>query len=266
MRILWIYAHPEQRSLNGSLMTEALQALDADGHEYEVSDLYAMKWKAVLDADDFGDGATDDTRLLVGAAQERAYRAGTLSDDIRAEQDKLARADVVVLHFPLWWLGPPAILKGWLDRVLTQGFGFGVKDEDGRTRRYGDGGLAGKRALIVTSIGARASSFGPRGIHGHVDDILFPLQHGTFWYTGMAPLAPFVVYGADRMTPADQARTASDLRERLHALPGEQPLPYRHERSGDYDEDLALRPGLAPGRTGLAMHLDEASPSSRTPR
>ncbi|MET8471750.1 NAD(P)H-dependent oxidoreductase [Streptomyces sp. NPDC006422] len=255
MNILWIFAHPEQRSLNGSLMADALATLDDLGHAHRVSDLYAMKWKAVLDADDFGCGSPREGRLFVGAEQERAYAAGELSPDIRAEIEKLAWADVVVLHFPLWWFGPPAILKGWFDRVLVQGLGFGVKAPDGHTRRYGDGGLAGKRALIVTSVGARPSGFGPRGIHGQVDQVLFPLLHGTFWYTGMAPLAPFVTYGADRHDAADYERTAAALRERLRALPDEEPLAYRTERGGEYDGELVLRPDLAAGGEGLGVHL-----------
>ncbi|MFC7303816.1 NAD(P)H-dependent oxidoreductase [Streptomyces monticola] len=257
MNILWIFAHPEQRSLNASLLTEGLTELDELGHEHEVSDLYTMGWKAVVDREDFegqdSQGASEE-RLFVGDAQEQAYSSSRLSADIRAEQAKLARADVVVFQFPLWWFGPPAILKGWFDRVLVQGFAFGVKDEAGATRRYGDGGLAGKRALIVTSVGARESSFGPRGIHGHIDEVLFPLLHGTFWYTGMAPLAPFVVYGADRMTEEGTRLTAKALRERLRTLEQEEPLAYRYEQGGDYDEDLVLRPGVAPGLSGVAAH------------
>lgn len=223
------------------------------------TDLYAMGWNPVVDRHDFpGRGGARDPdgpeRLLVGDAQERAYLDGTLAADIRAEQQKIAWADTLVFHFPLWWLGPPAILKGWFDRVLVQGFAFGVRDAHGRTRRYGDGGLAGKRAMVVTSVGARASSFGPRGIHGYVEDILFPLHHGTFWYTGMDPLPPFVLYGADRADETDGKKWQEELRERLHGIETLRPLPYRSEAGGDYGADLALRPGLAPGRTGLDMH------------
>ncbi|MDI3403728.1 NAD(P)H-dependent oxidoreductase [Streptomyces cavernicola] len=257
MRILWIFAHPERHSLNGALLDAGLRTLDALGHEHQVSDLYAMGWKAVVDAEDFrGPDPTDrrpeGDRLFVGDAQEQAYAQGELSADIRAEQRKLDWADVVVFQFPLWWFGPPAILKGWFDRVLVQGFAFGLKDESGTTLRYGDGGLAGKRALIVTSVGARESGFGPRGIHGAIDEVLFPLLHGTFWYTGMAPLAPFTVYGADRMTAPDARTTTEALSARLRGLPDEEPLRYRHEQGGDYDEDLVLRPHVAPGRSGVA--------------
>ncbi|WP_030789890.1 NAD(P)H-dependent oxidoreductase [Streptomyces sp. NRRL S-920] len=257
MKVLWIFAHPEQRSLAGSLMAEGLRTLEALGHEHRVSDLYAMGWKAVVDADDFGSEGSRPTprdRLFVGAEQERAYKEGQLSADIRAEQEKITWADTLVLQFPLWWFGPPAILKGWFDRVLVQGFGFGLKGPDGRTLRYGEGGLAGKRALVVTSVGARESGFGPRGIHGQLDEVLFPLLHGTFWYTGMAALPPFAVYGADRLTRAGHARSTEALRERLRTLETTPPLPFRHENGGAYDEDLVLRPRFAPGRSGVGVH------------
>ncbi|MFW6694408.1 NAD(P)H-dependent oxidoreductase [Streptomyces sp. MAR4 CNX-425] len=260
MNILWLFAHPDHRSLNAALRDDGVRALRDAGHEVRQSDLYGMGFKAVLDADDYPprgvDPAADDGRLLVGDAQEDAWRAGSVSPDIAAEHEKLAWADALVVHFPLWWFGPPAILKGWFDRVLVQGLASKVKDEDGRTRRYGDGGLAGKRAIVVTSVGAREASFGPRGIHGHIDEVLWPLHHGTFFYTGMAPLPPFVVYGADRLTPADYPPVAAALRERLRTLGTTAPLPYRTERGGDYDERLVLRPELAAGGTGLAVHSE----------
>ncbi|MEU5835348.1 NAD(P)H-dependent oxidoreductase [Streptomyces diacarni] len=253
MKTLWIFAHPEARSLNATLRDTGVAALRERGHEVRQSDLYAMGWKPVVDRADFPTRDAQD-RLLVGEAQEHAHHRGLLSPDVRTEQEKITWADTLVFHFPLWWLGPPAILKGWFDRVLVQGFAFGVKDPHGRTRRYGDGGLAGKRAMVVTSVGARSSSFGPRGIHGFVDDILFPLHHGTFWYTGMAPLPPFVLYGADRASGADAKEWQDQLRARMEALETLAPLAYRHEAGGDYDADLALRAHLAPGRTGLDMH------------
>ena len=52
MKVLLIYAHPEPRSLNGALKDFAVQHLQKAGHEVQVSDLYAMRWKAGFDADD----------------------------------------------------------------------------------------------------------------------------------------------------------------------------------------------------------------------
>jgi NAD(P)H dehydrogenase (quinone) len=257
MNILWIFAHPEPRSLNGALRDHGLRTLRRLGHATRQSDLYAMGWDPVVRAADYGHDPRH--RLNVGRASEHAHATGRLAPDIQAEQDKLAWADALVVQFPLWWFGMPAILKGWFDRVFVQGFAFGITDAAGRTLRYGDGGLTGKRALTIVTAGARPSGLTGRGVHGPTEELLFPLLHGTFWYTGISPLRPLMIPGADRMTPQGLARHTTRLQERLRTLPAEEPLPYRREHGGDYDADLLLRPELAPGRTGLAVALDGES-------
>jgi NAD(P)H dehydrogenase (quinone) len=252
MKVLWIYAHPEPRSLTGSLRDEGLRALTELGHEYRLSDLYAMRWNPVVDRDDYAQDAGE--RLLVATESAKAYESGTLSPDIRAEQEKIEWADALVVQFPVWWYGPPAILKGWFDRVLVKGFGYGIDGEDGRILRYGEGKLSGKRALAAVTVGGRQSTFGPRGVNGNLDDLLFPLLHGTFWYTGMSPLPPFVVHSADRAGAEEFEAAAKDLRARLETLETVDPIPFRSQNGGDYDEDLVLKPHLAPGRTGLGIH------------
>ncbi len=254
MNVLWVVAHPDSRSLTASLAADGRRMLTGLGHRVRVRDLYAMRWNPVVDAADFDHDPT--RRLFVGPAAKGALHRGTLAPEIRVEQEHLRWADTVVLHFPLWWHGMPAILKGWVDRVFVNGFAFGVTDPDtGATLRYGDGGLAGRRALVVTSVGAREAAFGPRGIHGELDEVLFNIQHGLFWYTGMAALRPFTVYAADRTTAEDYAAIRARLRSRLAALPTDEPVDFRHQDGGDYDTDLVLRPEVAPGRTGLAAHL-----------
>ncbi|WP_433323312.1 NAD(P)H-dependent oxidoreductase [Spirillospora sp. CA-294931] len=265
MKVLWILAHPEPRSLNGALRDEGLHTLKELGHEVRESDLYAMRWNPVVDAADFGHDPA--RRLVVGAASERAHAQGRLSDDIAAEQDKLAWADTLVVQFPLWWFGMPAILKGWFDRVLVQGFAFGLTGERGQVRRYGDGGLAGKRALVITTAGARRSGLGPRGVHGDLEDVLFPLLHGTLWYTGVAVVPPLLIPSADRHTPAGHPAVLAELRERLRDLPTTPAIGYRHEHGGDYGTDLVLAPHLAPGRHGLDVHrTDRGGPPTSPSR
>ncbi|MFH8345050.1 NAD(P)H-dependent oxidoreductase [Streptomyces sp. NPDC018045] len=257
MKVLWLAAHPEERSLNGSLKDEGLRTLRAHGHEVQLSDLYAMKWNPVVDADDFDH--TPGARLQISAAAERAHGNGTLSPDIRAEQEKVTWADTLVVQFPLWWYGMPAILKGWFDRVFVKGFAYGINDPaTGQPLRYGDGPLTGKRAMTVVTAGARPSSIGPRGVNGDLNDLLFPLHHGTFWYTGMSVVPPFFVPSADRMTPTTFEDTVDRLRDRLLDLPSTPPLPFRRQNSADYDpETLTLRPDLAPHTTGPALHYTE---------
>jgi len=267
MHVLLVYAHPEPRSLNGSLRDFTVRHLREAGHEVQVSDLYAMKWKAALDADDNTDhqpGARFDPALDSG----HAFEHGTQSTDIAREQDKLRWADAVILQFPLWWFSMPAILKGWVERVYAYGFGYGVGEHsDARWGdRYGEGTLAGKRAMLVVTAGGWESHYGPRGINGPIDDLLFPIQHGILYYPGFDVLPPFVVYRTGRVDEARFAGIRDALGQRLDGLGTTAPIPFRAQNAGAYDiPALMLRPGIAPGRTGFAAHVDARGSQDRRP-
>ncbi|MBO0651964.1 NAD(P)H-dependent oxidoreductase [Streptomyces triculaminicus] len=250
-KILVVSAHPEPRSLNAALAAFAVERLRAAGHEVRVSDLHAMKWKATVDADDFPDH-TGDRRLQVMGASERATLAGRLSPDIAEEQEKVRWSDAVILQFPMWWFSAPAILKGWIDRVFTSGFAYGPKVPP----PYSEGTLAGRRALISVTAGARESAFSDRGIHGRLEDVLHPLQHGLFWFTGMAPLEPFAVYGSNDLPEERFEAAKRAYGRRLDTLFTDEPVPYRTLVGSDYDHDMRLLPGVeAAGTTGLDLHV-----------
>lgn len=145
MNVLIVYAHPEPQSLTGSLKNFAVERLTQSGHQVQVSDLYAMKWKAAIDADDSLEGASG-PRFVPSLDSQRAFANGVQSADIEREQQKLRWADAVLLQFPLWWFSMPAILKGWFDRVYAYGFAYGVGEHSDTHwgDRYGEGMLAGQ--------------------------------------------------------------------------------------------------------------------------
>ncbi|MEV3937437.1 NAD(P)H-dependent oxidoreductase [Glycomyces sp. NPDC049804] len=246
MRTHIVYAHPHNRSLNAALRDEAVQTLEALGHTVTVSDLYAMDFKAVADFDDFG--PTESERFIEAAAE--AWEKDALAPDIKAEQEKLLAADNVILQFPLWWFTVPAIMKGWMDRVFANGFGYGTSRD---WKRYGDGVLAGKRAMIVVTTGAADAHLSDRGVNGDINDLLFPIQHGVLFYTGMSILPPVVITGAGWQS--EYADMVKHLRERLETLAETEPIAYRRQ-TDDYDEHKRLLPGReAPGTTGFALHV-----------
>lgn len=255
MNVLWVYAHPEPCSLNASLRDAGIEQLEQQGHVVELSDLYAMGWKAELDHADHGD--LPDPPNEISRASKRAYEAGTLAPEVRREQERLRWADTLVLQFPLWWYSMPAILKGWIDRVFTKGFAYGIPDPNhpGRTFRYGTGPLAGRRAQVIVSTGSPAAAMSDRGINGPLDEVLFHLLHGTLWYVGIAPLPPLGIHGADRMTPAEHRDAVDLVRRRMRDLENVAPISYREQNGGDYDDDLVLHDHLAPGERGIAAHL-----------
>lgn len=259
MNILIIYAHPEKHSLQGALKTLAVQHLNSLGHQVLVSDLYEMSWKSQLDAGDMLSPPVGDYFHPVRDSKY-AFENGLQSDDIIREQEKVVWADAVIFQFPLWWLSMPAIMKGWVDRVYANGFAYGV-GEFSETRcgnRYDEGTFAGKRAMLLVTTGGGASYYGPRGIGGHIDDILFPLHHGILFYPGFEVLPPMVIYQAHKMDDLKFAALSSRLKERLDNLWHTDPLPYRKQNSGDYLlPELTLRPDILSGETGLHIHLNQ---------
>lgn len=253
MNVFIVYAHPEPRSLNGSIKNFMVERLERAGHTVRVSDLYAMRWKPQLDGADFPARVVTE-RLSLEAASQHAFATDTQTADVRAEQDKLRWADVVLFQFPLWWYSMPAILKGWVERVYAYGFAYGV-GKHSETRwgdRFGEGVMAGKRAMLVITAGGWESHYAPRGINGAIDELLFPITHGVLYYPGFDVLPSFVVY---RTGKVDFERVTRRLGERLDTLATTPPIPFRPQNAGDYEiPSMTLRPEHAPGEVGLRIH------------
>lgn len=212
-----------------------------------------MNWKAVADADDFP--ARDRfLPLEYMKASGEAYEKGTQAKDISAEQERLKWADAVVFQFPLWWFGFPAILKGWIDRVFAFKFAYGYKNA-GNVYRYGDGALAGKRALLSVTAGGPEIDYSPRGINGALEQLLFPITHGTLFFTGIDVLPIFVVYDTTKIDEERVEAAKRALESRLVHLFIDDPIPFRRQNEGDYPDKHILAPHIAPGITGIPAHV-----------
>ncbi len=141
MNVLIVHAHPEPQSFTAALRDQARSTLEAQGHQVQVSDLYAMNWNPVASAADFA--SRDNPDYLVYALEQRlGVKNQSIAADIQAELDKLLWADLLILNFPVFWFSVPAMLKGWIDRVLVSGVCYGGKrfyDQAGwRARKPGD--------------------------------------------------------------------------------------------------------------------------------
>jgi len=122
MKVLIVFAHPEPASFSAALKDEAVAALSQAGHAVAVSDLYAMGRNPALGPEEFAHDRANPDFLDLAREQERAHRRDSHAADVRAEQAKVAAADLLMFHFPVWWFGMPAMLKGWDGMPAYTGF------------------------------------------------------------------------------------------------------------------------------------------------
>lgn len=135
MRCLIVKAHPLTESLCSSMTLRVVEALRANGHEVWLSDLYEDGFEAAM------------------TPMERAsyYKGPYLTESVADQIAKLQSAEAIVLLFPTWWFGFPAILKGWFDRVWAPGVAYDHVDGFGPIAP----GLHNLREMLaVTSLGA----------------------------------------------------------------------------------------------------------------
>ena len=130
MKIMVVLGHPNKESFNHAIATTAVAALQANGHEVIFHDLYAEGFDPVL--------------------TQEEYIADEASDaSVKQQCDEVAAADALVVIHPCWWGQPPAMLKGWVDRVLRYGVAYTFKEENGE--EIGIGLLKARSALILNT-------------------------------------------------------------------------------------------------------------------
>jgi NAD(P)H dehydrogenase (quinone) len=196
---LILFAHPQPESLTGSAARMlAAQLSAATGHTAEVADL-----------------ATEEFDPRFTAADLAAMRGdGPYPDDVRREQQRVERADAVVLVYPVYWWGMPGLLKGWIDRVLNYGWAYGddAVPGDALTRRD------------IHLLALAGTDPGTYERHGYTESMRIGIEHGIFEYCGTRvasshflfdtevgtpiPLADTVAAVADDVLAAHQARRA----------------------------------------------------------
>ncbi|MCY3564337.1 MAG: NAD(P)H-dependent oxidoreductase [Acidimicrobiia bacterium] len=135
MRILVVWAHPLADSYSAALKDRAVAALEATGHEVDLLDLYAEEFDPALSAQE----RIDYHDLELNIANIRPY------------VEQLRAAEGLLLVFPTWSFGFPAILTGWLQRVWVPGVAFGLREDGGPII---PGILGIRRVAAVTTTGS----------------------------------------------------------------------------------------------------------------
>lgn len=190
MKSLIVLAHPEPKSFNAALAHVARDALLTQGHEVRICDLYAAEFAADEHARHYA-YRQDAARFDALTEQRFNAEANTLPHDVQTQMDDLLWADLVVLQFPLWWFGMPAILKGWMDRVFVYGRLYTGSE------RLDAGVCRGKRAMLSVTAGASAEACAHDGQEGDTRLILWPINY-SLRYLGFTVLEPALITGVRR--------------------------------------------------------------------
>lgn len=186
MHVLVILAHPETSSLNARLAAEVMGGIEESGHSAEIADLAREGF---------------DPRIL--PADLSFYRgAGPLPGDVSREQQRVEQADALVLVFPVYWWSMPSLLKGWIDRVFTQGWAFG-SDERGKII-----GLLRDRPVHI--LATASGSPGSYERHGYRQAIATQIDHGIFAFCGIGKATTHLLFGVE---DGDAAVNAAHLKE-----------------------------------------------------
>lgn len=185
---LVVHAHPEPRSFSTAQATAAQRALQSQGVQTKMLDLYAEGWDPVLAREQF---ASVGDYFKPQSAQMVAVAGDVLEEPVRSHLALVHEADLLILSFPLWWFSVPAILKGWMDRVLVMGSVFG-----GQHGIFERGAMRGKKAMALLTTGGAEAAFvegSPDG-YGSLDSFLFHIHRGVFEFCGYEALAPVVTF------------------------------------------------------------------------
>ena len=246
-----VLAHPEPASYNAHLASVARAALQSRGWTATVSDLYAMGFDPCERHGHYAN-PLEPSRFDVQGEQRHASEAGTIPAEVEAEIARLDRADLLILQYPMWWHLPPAMLKGWMDRVFIYGRVYASK------QRFENGRYIGRRAMLSVTVGTSEETYAYNGRSGDIDLLLWPVNF-SLAYVGYTVLQAHVAYGVEaglryssaEVVEARLKRIEQDWAARLADLDAIPQVPFN--RMAEWGADGRIKPD-APAHSPFMRH------------
>ncbi|MFA6448066.1 MAG: NAD(P)H-dependent oxidoreductase [bacterium] len=186
MKHLIVYSHPNPKSFNHAILETYTAALKHKGAEMRIRDLYTIGFSPALDVRDFD-----------------YYAQHKVPDEIQAEQDNIKWADFLTFIYPIWWTGLPAMVKGYIDRVFTNGFAFGVGADGVK------GLLPGKKVFIFNTTGTPDPVYKDNGM---LKSLSQTSDAGIFEFCGMEMAGHKYFAGVPYITDADRAAMLEEVK------------------------------------------------------
>jgi NAD(P)H dehydrogenase (quinone) len=186
VKYLIIYAHPNPKSFNHAIKEIVEGKIKKAGNGFEMRDLYAIGFSPELGGKD-----------LVAGQQ------GQLLDDIKKEQDCISNSDILIFIHPIWWFNMPAILKGYIDRVFTYGFAYGVNEKG----PYGL--LTNKEVILINTTGGAEENYVKYGYNAALRKTI---EDGTFGFCGMKVIMHRYFYAVPYVSDQKRKEMLGELR------------------------------------------------------
>lgn len=236
MKVLIVFAHESRSSFNGALLDAAVQRFKDDGHEVMVSDLYGMNFNNKPSEHDITDGRQNKDYYDYVNEMRGALNRGTMAEDIVAEHKKLDAADLVIFQFPLSWYSWPAILKGWIDRIMVNGYSYSYFPE---FKVLNLGPFNKKKAIISLTTGGFQSTYTETGLHGDINIFLWPMLM-TLYHMGFIVLPPQLNFSVKFATDEQRKEMISSWQKRLQKIWIESPLKFFNFENFEMAKGLTL--------------------------
>ena len=146
MKHLIIFGHPNPDSFNQAIVATYEDALKEKGHEVRIRDLYKLGFDPILKL-----------------SEMEGFKKGIYPDDVKTEQEHIKWADIITFIYPIWWGGAPAIVKGYTERILSEGFAY----TDGPK-----GLLSDKKAFTINTLDAPDEVYEKGGLYTSMNKVL----------------------------------------------------------------------------------------------
>ena len=200
MHALIVVAHPDQGSLTHSVARHLAEgvAQPGEGHSVEIADLSDEGFKPEF--------------TLTDLAVHR--RDVPIPADVATEQARIDRADALVLVFPVHWWSMPALLKGWVDRVFSNGWAYDEGPDIKSVKK-----LRHLKVHLVGLGGASASTYERRGYR---DAMKTQIDHGIFDYCGARVVTSELLLGSEAAEVALHLETARSIGRDLFTIRSDQ--------------------------------------------
>lgn len=185
MHLLAVFAHPRRDSFTGAVLDRFLDGLHASGHTSEIADLHREAFDPRFQVEDFAQ-----------------FGGGSMTEAIVREQTRIERAEALALVFPVWWWSFPAILKGWIDRVFSEGWAYNF------TPGLSRGRLKDRPTLLLGVGGSRQSTYRK---YGYDEAMRIQIDVGILGYCGLRDVTTRIFHDVEqdaeaRLRYLDEAR------------------------------------------------------------